>query len=38
MEDNSTLAGLTGFEQSSVVYEPALPPHSWYTKVGVGLN
>lgn len=33
MEDNSTLAGLTGFEQNSLVYGPALPPPSWHTKV-----
>ena len=38
MEDNSTLEGLTGFEQNSLVYGPALPPPSWHTKVGLGLN
>ena len=38
MEDNSTLAGWTGLEQSSVVYGPALPPHSLHTKVGLGLK
>ena len=37
VHDNSTVIDASGFEQSNIMYGPALPPHSWQTKVGCKL-